>query len=118
MLGGGRRSVRRRDVLGGQGGAFAEKELLHLLHQELLRLRRPGLEAIFVEQHLLPLDPLAPGGFGDVLEDLLTELGVERGLVEALHLLFVANAKYGVCHAQLLPGSLYWMGTGGRDQWS
>src|SRR5271157_4442683 len=102
-------SVGRRHEFRGQGGALAEKELLHLLDQELLRLRGPGLETVLVEQHLLPVHPLGPGRLGDVLEDLLTELRVEGRFVQALHLLLVANAKYHVCHDGRPQTPLYWM---------
>jgi hypothetical protein len=69
-----------RHILLGQRTAFAlaEEEAVHLLHQKILRLARPGLQAILVEQHLLPLHPLAPGLLGDVLVYLLAEAGVER----------------------------------------
>src|ERR1700722_12591611 len=36
-----------------QCGAFAEEILCHLLYKEFLCLRRPGLETVFIEQHLL-----------------------------------------------------------------
>src|SRR5450432_3330870 len=53
-----------RTVLLGRGheflrqlGAGAKKVLLHLLDEELLRLRLPGLQAVFVQQHLGVLRP-------------------------------------------------------------
>src|SRR5581483_7367381 len=85
--------VRGRDVLAGQRGSGAEEELLHLLDKELLRLGRPGLQTVLVQQHLLAFHPLVPRCFGDVLVDLLAKLGVEGWLVETLHLFLVANAK-------------------------
>src|ERR1700722_1351014 len=92
-------SVRWRDVFGGQSSSFAEEELLHLLHQELLRLRGPRLQAVLVKQHLLPLDPLAPCRLGNVFEDLLTELRIEGRLVQTLHLALVSHAKNHMRHA-------------------
>jgi hypothetical protein len=95
--------LRRRHVLAGKRRSGAEEELLHLLHQELLRLRRPRLQAIFVQQHLLPLHPLAPRCLGDVLVNLLAELGIEGGLVQSLHLFLVAYAKNHVRHCLRCP---------------
>uniref|UniRef100_E6QNC6 Uncharacterized protein n=1 Tax=mine drainage metagenome TaxID=410659 RepID=E6QNC6_9ZZZZ len=88
----------RRDVFGGQSCAVAEEELFHLFDEEGLRLWGPGLEAVFVEQHLLALDPLVPSLAGDAFVDFLTEFRVEGRFVEALHLLFVARAKDHMCH--------------------
>ena len=90
--------LRGGNVLLRHRAAIGEEERLHLLDEELLGLRRPGLKAIFVEQHLLALNPLVPGCLRDILEDLLTEIGIERGLFETLHLLLVANAKNGGRH--------------------
>ena len=56
-------SMGRGDVFAGKRRSAAEKELLHLLHQELLGLRGPGLQAVFVQKHLLAVDPLGPGLF-------------------------------------------------------
>src|SRR5215469_2403928 len=91
--------LRRRHVLARQCRSGTEEELLHLLHQELLRLRRPWLQPVLVQQHLLALHPLAPRGFRHVLVNLLPELRVERRLVQAFHLALVANAKNHVRHA-------------------
>src|ERR1700724_1124625 len=91
--------VGRRDVLLGQRRSFAEKVLLHLLHQELLRFPRPGLQTVFVEQHFLALDPLRPSLLGDMFVDFLTKITVEWGLVEPFHFLLVARTNDHVWHA-------------------
>src|ERR1035437_6261676 len=54
-------SMRRRNEFLRQRRACTEEKLLHLLHQELLCLRSPGLQPVLVQQHLLPVHPLAPG---------------------------------------------------------
>src|ERR1039457_1787989 len=92
--------VSRRDVLGGKRRTFAEEELLHLFDEEILCLRSPGLEAVFIEEHLLPLYPFGPSRLGNALVNLLTEFGVERRLVEAFHLFLVFYAKYHMCHRE------------------
>src|ERR1017187_9488950 len=61
--------------------AFAEEEAVHLLHQKVLRLTSPRLQPVLVQQHLLPLDPLAPGLLRNILVNLLSEIGVERRFV-------------------------------------
>src|SRR5579863_5945343 len=73
----GQPSVRRRHILLGQRRTLAKEELFHLLHEELLGLWRPGLQAILVQQHLLAVHPLAPCSLRHVLKDLLAELRVE-----------------------------------------
>src|SRR6185312_4395893 len=69
-------SVRRWNILLGQFAAFAfaEEESVHLLHKKLLRLARPRLQTIFIQQHLLPLHPLVPRLLRHVLIDLLSEV--------------------------------------------
>src|SRR5215813_11764624 len=49
------------DVLFGQLRPGAEEILLHLLHQKLLGLGLPRLQAIFVQQHLGVFGPHPPG---------------------------------------------------------
>ena len=73
--------MRRRNELLRQRRAFAKEELLHLLDQELLRLRGPGLQAVLVQQHLLPVHPLAPRRLRDVL---VRSSGRTRSRTEAL----------------------------------
>src|SRR5215475_7403685 len=102
-LGGRPPSVRRRYVLLRKRRAFPEEELLHLFDQKLLRLRRPRLQAIFVQKHLLAVDPLGPRRLRHVLVDFLSKLRVERGLIEPFHLFFVANAKHRVRHRSRKP---------------
>src|SRR6185437_4726938 len=98
---------RRRDGFGRQRRSGPEEESLHLLDKELLRLGRPGLQAVFIQQHLLVLSPLVPSGLGYVLINLLPKLGIERRLVQSFHFALVAHAKYRVCHCELLPIPLY-----------
>ena len=85
-------------VLFREFAAGAEEELVHLLDEELLGFLGTGLEAVLVEEHLLALHPFAPGLGGDVLVDLLTEVGVEGGFVETFHFGFVLCAEDHVCH--------------------
>src|SRR5262249_53568382 len=73
---GGRRHVVRRAL-----AALPEEELLRLLHQQLLTLRRRQIEAVLLDDHLRELDPLPPRILGDAVEDPLPELVLER-LVE------------------------------------
>src|SRR5437016_4415346 len=61
-------------------GTRAEKVLFHLLHQKLLGLRLPGLQAVFVEQHLGVLGPHAPCVGAYVLVDFLSQRSIKGGL--------------------------------------
>src|SRR5208282_4313742 len=96
-----------RDVLFGQVGAFAEEVLGHLFDEEFLSLGCPGLEAVFVEEHLLVLKPFAPGFLRNILVDLLAKVAVEGRLFEAFHFLLIAGAKDGMRHSFLSLLSLY-----------
>src|ERR1700722_4000218 len=55
--------VSRRDILLRQRTTFAKEKPIHLLDQKLLRLARPRLQTVLIQQHLLPLHPLAPRFF-------------------------------------------------------
>ena len=57
------------------GGAdtFAEEVLLGLFHQVFAVLDIGQIEAVFVDDHGLELDPALPGFLGDVLEHTLAE---------------------------------------------
>ena len=80
----GRRSLfRRRDEFFGQLRSLAKEILLHLLDKKLLRLGLPGLEPIFIEQHLGVLGPHLPRFGAYVFIDLLPQFGVERGFIQA-----------------------------------
>src|SRR5580693_5757852 len=46
----------RSNIFLRQRTTLAEEKLIHLLHQKLLCLPRPRLQAILIQQHLLPLD--------------------------------------------------------------
>src|SRR5271170_4039496 len=102
-----RKSMAGWDVFLGQVGPFAEEVLGHLFDEELLRLRGPGLEAVFVEEHLLMLQPFGPGFSGDVLVNLLAKVAVEGRLFEAFHFLLITGAKDGMRHSFLFLNSLY-----------
>jgi hypothetical protein len=78
--------------------AAAEEEVIHLFDEELLGFAGPGLEAVLVEEHLLALHPLVPGFLADILVDFLSEVRVERWLVETLHFSFVSCAENHVRH--------------------
>src|ERR1700734_701720 len=68
------RLLRGRDEFLGLLGAFTEEIGFRLLDDELLVLLLPGLQAIFIEQHLHVLLPLLPGELGDVVVDFLSQL--------------------------------------------
>src|SRR5271167_1678068 len=91
-------SLRRRHVLLGLLGAFAEEVGFHLLHDELLVVLLPGLQAIFVKQHLHVLLPLLPRQLGHVVVDALPKFAIERRLVETFHFAAHLNALHRVCH--------------------
>src|ERR1017187_7379023 len=82
--------------------ALAEEEAVHLLHQKILCLPRPRLQPVLIQQHLLPLHPLAPRLLRHVLVDLLAEVGVERRFVQPLQLSLVLGAKNHVRHRIVL----------------
>src|SRR5271156_2947056 len=72
-------SVSGRNVFLGKRRSLAEKVLLHLLYQKLLRFPRPGLQAVLIQQHLLPLDPLPPCLFRDLVVNLVAKITVKGG---------------------------------------
>src|SRR5579864_9627535 len=72
-----------RDKLFGQLRSCAKEILLHLLDEELLSLRLPWLQAIFIEQHLGVLSPHLPGFGTHVFINFLPQFGVERGFIQA-----------------------------------
>src|SRR5687767_419394 len=65
-------------------GARAEEELLHLVFEELARLRLDRRQPILVDQHRLMLEPALPRGLRYVLVNALAELAGIRRPVEAL----------------------------------
>src|SRR6185437_10369182 len=77
------RLLGRRDEFFGQLRSCAEEILFHLLDEELLRLRLPGLEPIFIEQHLGVLGPHAPRFSAYVFINLLTQFGIEGAFIQA-----------------------------------
>src|ERR1700740_1483930 len=86
------------DIFFGQSRSFPKEVLLHLLHQELLRFSRPGLQTILVEQHFLPLYPLRPSLLGDMIVNFLAKITVEWRLVEAFHFLLVTRTDDHMWH--------------------
>src|SRR5262245_16852958 len=66
-----------------QGGAFAEKEVFHVLGDEVLRFLLPGHQAVLVEDHLHAILPELPRLGRDILVDPLTELARPRRRVQA-----------------------------------
>src|SRR5580704_5590001 len=89
----------RRDILFGQRRSFTKEVFLHLLHQKLLRFPGPGLQTVSVQQHFLPLDPLRPGFFGDMVVNFLAKFTIKWGLVEPFHFLLVARTNDHVWHS-------------------
>src|SRR4029077_16385992 len=84
--------VRRRGVLLGGNSTFAEKELLHLLHDPFLVLTAGGVQAVFVQDHLAKIAPLPPGFLRHVLIDFLAQLGVKGRLIQSRQFLLQLNA--------------------------
>ena len=80
--------MRGGNVFGGTRGAFAEEELLHLLHDDFLILLAGGVQAIFVEQHFAVLHPLAPRLLRDMVIDLFPQFAVEWRLGKTRQFLF------------------------------
>lgn len=77
------RLLGRRDEFFGKLRSCAKEILLHLLDEELLCLRLPGLEPIFIEQHLGMLSPHAPRFSAYVFINLLAQFGIERAFIQA-----------------------------------
>ena len=67
----------------GQLGSFAKEVLLHLFHQKLLGFGLPGLEPVFVEQHLGVLGPHLPRLSTYSLIDFLSQFSIKRGFIQA-----------------------------------
>jgi hypothetical protein len=63
--------------------ALAEKILLHLLNQELLGFRPPGLQAVFIQEHFGVLGPHTPRFSADVVINLLSEWGIKGRFIQA-----------------------------------
>src|SRR5262249_52146271 len=79
-------------------GAFAEEILLALRHPDLLTLVAREIQPVLVHEHLGVLDPGPPRLLRDVLEDLLTELTLERGPFESFCLPAELQAMHGARH--------------------
>src|SRR5208283_3729513 len=94
--------LRWRDVLLGLLGAFAKEIGFHLLHNEFLVLFLPGLQAVFVEQHLHVLLPLLPSQLRYVFVDALSQGAVKGRLVESLHFAPHFCAVHHPCHVEIL----------------
>src|ERR1700743_1841850 len=83
-------------------GAFAEEELLRLLHQILTRARIGHVQAVFVDQHGLLLEPRLPGFLRDALVDPFAELARQRRKIETFGFLAELRALNHASHAVLL----------------
>src|SRR5260370_30623393 len=90
--------VARRNILLRQRSTFAKEKLVHLLHQKLLRLPRPRLQTILIQQHLLPLHPLAPRLLRNILVDLLPKVRIERRFLPPVHLSLESRAENHLLH--------------------
>src|ERR1700733_11293573 len=93
--------VSRSHILLRQRSAFAEEELVHLLHQKILRLARPRLQTVLIQQHLLPLHPLRPALLRDVLKYLLPKIRVKRRLIQPFHLSLESRIENHVRHRHI-----------------
>lgn len=98
--------LRRVDL--SQINAFVIEEDLHVIKQELVRIRIRNIEAKVIDQLLLFLLPLGPAVFAHFRTDLLPELGRDRRETEGFIFLPTARAlefvtaKY--CHdREILP---------------
>src|SRR5687767_10319237 len=90
--------VLRSHVVSGLRGALTPEELLQLGHPDALPLLARDVQAVLVDQHLRVFEPLPPGGLGDGVEDLLSELTLERGLLQTFGLLTQLDALNGSRH--------------------
>ena len=72
--------------------AFVVEEDVHLVEQELVRVRIRNVETEVVDQLFLFCLPLRPAIFADLGPDLLTELGRDRSHAERLVLLTTPRA--------------------------
>src|SRR5207248_8380749 len=73
---------------------FAEKEIFHVLGDEVLRLFLPWHETILVQNHLHALFPELPRGRRDVLVDALAELTGPGRRIESGHFFLILPAKH------------------------
>src|SRR5438067_5648268 len=89
----------RRNILLRQRTAFAEEKLVHLLYQKFLRLARPWLETILIQQHFLSFHPLAPRFLRNILINLLPKVRIEWRLIQPFHLSLESRVKNHVCHS-------------------
>src|SRR5579864_4852830 len=90
------------DVIRRRRGAFSEEILLHLADDDFLIFAARGVHAVFVEQHLAEFSPLVPGLLRDVVINLVAEVGVKRGLVQAGKFLMEFDAiNETLCHKLL-----------------
>src|SRR5882757_11093044 len=87
------------NILLRQRSTFTKEKLVHLLHQKLLRLSRPRLQTILVQQHLLPFHPLAPRLLRNILINLLPKVRIERRFVQPFHLSLESRVENHVCHS-------------------
>src|SRR5690606_19945061 len=80
--------------------ALTEEKLLHLVLEELARLRLDGRQPILVDEHRLMLEPALPRELRHVLVDALPERTGVRRPVEAFGLFAEQHAMH---HPSQLP---------------
>ena len=90
----------RRNIFLRQRRAFAKEIHDSSARPETPATRASTAAAVFVQQHLLVLDPLAPRPLRDVVINLVPKIAVERRLVEPFQFLFVLRAVDHVCHVR------------------
>src|SRR5882757_4060211 len=91
------------NILLRQRSTFTKEKLVHLLHQKLLRLSRPRLQTILVQQHLLPFHPLAPRLLRYILVNLLPKVRIERRFIQPFHLSLESRIENHMCHCARAP---------------
>src|SRR5688572_19304022 len=92
------RSLAGRHVALGHVGSLAEEVVLHLAGQVLASARIRQVEAVFVDQHGLLLEPLGPGFLAHALIDALAEFTGIRGEIEAFGFFAELDALDGTGH--------------------
>src|SRR5579864_87892 len=95
-------ALRRRHVTRSLIGTFAEEELLGLLHQILARARIGHVQAVFVDQHRLLLEPRLPGFLRNAFVNALAKFAGQRREIEAFGFLAELCALNRTSHAVLL----------------
>jgi hypothetical protein len=77
-------------------GSVAEKDLLHLLVEEILGLLIPGVQAVVIDEKGLMLKPVPPAVAANGFQDPLTQLVAERRAGERRFFRLAAAALNGL----------------------